>query len=119
MASQAQIARFYPAVSASKVLVKAGETKIPGDSIGGVESVVQSVGVLYGWIIAESTGSAVAKIRLYDGASATEAGYLGTITLGENESNREFFPVASPTLKNNALYIEIVSGKVEGVVFYG
>lgn len=120
MAAQAQAASFYPAISASKVLVKAGETKIPGDKVGGVESVVQFVGVLFGWIVAESTGSATAKIRLWDGTGGEGTGnYIGTVTLGQNESNREFFPINSPQLRNNAIYLEIVSGKVEGVVFYG
>lgn len=118
MASQAQIASFYPAISSSKVLVKAGETKLPGDSISGVESVVQSVGTIYGWIIAESTGSAPAKIRLFDGTS-NSGYYIGTVTLAENESNREFFPVETPQIRNNALYLEIVSGKVEGSILWG
>lgn len=118
MAAQAQAAAFYPAISASKVLVKAGETKIPGDSIGGVESKYQSVNNLFGWVICESTGSAVAKVRLWDGTS-NEGNYLGAVTLGENESNREWFPFSSPQIKNNAIYLEIVSGKVEGVVWFG
>jgi hypothetical protein len=118
MAAQAQAAPFYPAISASKVLVKAGETKIPGDSIGGVESTVQSVGALYGWNITESTGTASAKIRLWDGVS-NAGNYLGTVTLGENESNREWFSGQSPQVRNNALYLEVVSGKVEGAVWWG
>ena len=118
MAAQAQAAPFYPAIAASKVLVKAGETKIPGDSVGGVESTVQSVGALYGWIVAESTGTASAKIRLWDGTS-NSGNYCGTVTLGENESNREWFGSNGPQLKNNAIYLEIVSGHVEGLVFFG
>jgi hypothetical protein len=118
MAAQAQIAAFYPAISASKVLVKAGETKLPGDKIGEVESIVQSVGTIYGWIISESTGTAAAKIRLFDGTSSSGY-YIGTVTLAENESNREFFPVETPQIRNNAIYLEIVSGKVEGSVLWG
>ena len=118
MAAQAQIAPFYPAISASKVLVKAGETKIPGDKVGAEESVVKSVEVLYGWIISESTGTAGAKFRLWDGTS-NAGNYLGTVTLGENESNREFFPVETPAIRNNAIYLEIVSGKLEGLVMFG
>lgn len=118
MAAQAQTIAFYPAVSASKVLVKAGETKIPGDSVSSAESVYQSVNNLFGWSICESTGTAPAKVRLWDGTS-NSGGYLGTVTLGENESNREWFPDQSPQLRNNAIYLEIVSGKVEGCVFFG
>lgn len=118
MAAQAQAASFYPAISASKVAVKAGETKIPSDSIGGVESTYQSVNNLFGWNITESTGTASAKIRLWDGTS--NAGYyLGTVTLTENESNREWFPDQSPQIRNNAIYVEVVSGKVEGVIWFG
>jgi hypothetical protein len=118
MAAQAQSISFYPAISASKVLVKAKETVIPGDSIGGVESKYQSVNNLFGWTICESTGTAPAKVRLFDGVNSS-GNYLGSVTLGENESNREWFPDQSPQLRNNALYIEVVSGKVEGVIFFG
>lgn len=118
MAAQAQVASFYPAINASKVLVKAGETKISGDKIGEVESVVQSIGALYGWIVAESTGTAPAKIRLWDGTS-NSGNYMGTVTLAENESNREWFGSNGPQIKNGAIYLEIVSGKVEGVIGYG
>src|SRR5579864_1864176 len=115
MAAQAQIARFYPGVTESKVLVKIGETKIPGDFVGGIESVVQSIGALKGWSVAESTGTASAKIRLWDGTGGQGTGlYLGTITLSENESNREWFGTDGPQIKNGAIYAEIVSGKVEG-----
>jgi hypothetical protein len=120
MAAQAQSARFYPGITSSKVLVKVGETKIPGDLIGGVESVLQSLNVLMGWTIAESTGTASAKIRLWDGLGGEGTGsYLGTITLGENESNREWFGKDGPELKGKGIYVEVVSGKIEGVVNYG
>lgn len=120
MAAQAQTARFYPGITESKVLVKVGETKIPGDFVGAVESVLQSLNILMGWAVAESTGTAPAKLRLWDGLGGLGTGsYLGTITLSENESNREWFGGDGPQLKNNALYIEIVSGKVEGVLNYG
>jgi hypothetical protein len=120
MAAAAQLVRVYPGITASKVLVKAGETKIPGDFVGGVQSVVQSVSVLKGWIIAESTGTAPAKMRLWDGTGGEGTGlYLGTVTLGENESNREWFGMDGPEIKNNAIYGEIVSGKVEFVIGFG
>jgi hypothetical protein len=118
MAAQAQAASFYPGITASKVAVKAGETKIPGDKVGEVESVYQSINNLFGWNITESTGTAPAKVRLWDGTS-NSGNYLGTVTLGENESNREWFPDQSPVIRNNAIYLEIVSGKVEGVLWFG
>lgn len=75
MAAQAQAAPFYPAISGSKVLVKAGETKIPGDSVGGIESTVRSVEALYGWIISESTGTAPAN-RLGSNFGRMESSYF-------------------------------------------
>lgn len=119
MASQALLAPFYPAIKESKVLVKAGETKIPGDIIAGKESVVQSIGIMYGWIIAESTGTAPAKIRIWDGTGGEGTGnYIGTVTLAENESNREWFGRDGPPIMKNAIYVEVVSGKVEGSISY-
>jgi hypothetical protein len=119
MASQALRAPFYPAISASAVLVKAGETPLPNhEKVGEEEAKVQSVSTIYGWTITESTGDAKAKVRLWDGTS--NAGYyITTITLESNESTRDFFPVETPTIYNDAIYLEIVSGEVEGCVFYG
>jgi hypothetical protein len=118
MASQAQAASFYPAIKASKILVKAGETKIPGDKVGETESTYQSVNNLFGWNITESSGAATAKVRLWDGTN-NSGNYLATITLGANESNREWFPDQSPQIRNNALFLEIVSGEIEGSVWWG
>lgn len=111
------VASFYPAITESKLLVKAGETKIPGDIISGVESVVQSVTGLEGWNITESTGSAEAKIRLWDGTKK-ETNYLATITLYKNESVRDSFIKAIP-IKNNAIFLELINGSVEGMVSFG
>lgn len=119
MAAGALRASFYPAINASKVLVKAGETKLPGhDVIDEKEVVVQSVNNIFGWSVTEATGDAKAKVRLWDGTSS-EGLYITTITLEANESTRDFLPDQSPTLYNDAIYLEIVSGEVEGCVLYG
>lgn len=111
------VASFYPAIEKSTLLAKAGETKIPGDIINGVESVVQSITGLEGWNITESTGTSTAKVRLWDGISK-ETNYLFTITLYKNESTRDF-PPKPIIIKNGAIYLEIINGKVEGAINFG
>lgn len=118
MAAQAQRASFYPAITGSKILVKAGETKIPGDEVGGKESILQTVGAIFGWNITESTGLAKAKIRLWDGTSGSEPNtFIATISLSANST--ETMSGQSIQLKNNAVFIEIVSGSIEGTIYYG
>lgn len=118
MSSQAQTAPFYPAITKSQILVQAGVTKIPGDIIGEVESKVQSVGILFGWNITESTGLAIAKVRLWDGTTK-EGNYLATIDITKEGGNTDFFSSNSIELHNNAIFCEVVSGSIEGVVWYG
>lgn len=118
MAGQAQIAALYPAVSASRIVAQAGVTALPGDSIGGVPSTVAAINTIFGWALAESTGSASAKVRLRDGTTAGGL-LIATITLAQGESARDFFPVETPELRGNAIYLEVVSGSVEGAVYFG
>lgn len=80
--------------------------------------VAQQVRILYGWALAESTGSATAKVRLRDGSSASGK-LLAPITLAAGESVRDFFPVESVNVTNGAIYLEVVSGSVEGAVYWG
>lgn len=105
--------------TASVQLVQAGVTLLAGDSVGGVPSVVQSVTSLVGWDISESTGSAGAKVRIWDGTGIGAGNYrLADIDLGASGQSDES-PASPAQVRNNALFLQVVSGSVEGSVFWG
>lgn len=103
------------ATSASKVVVEVGQ-EIPGESVGGVPAKVQSVSAIYGWQINESAG-ATAKFRLRDGVSGTGR-EIATVNLAAGASSDVEFSEAT-ALTGNGIYLEVLSGSVEGSVTWG
>lgn len=103
----------------SQVLVQAGVTLLSGDSVGGVPSTVKQVNNLDGWAISESTGSAAAKVRIWDGTGIGAGNFLlaeiDLIAGGQSTDSLD-----SPAqVRNNALFLQVVSGSVEGSVYWG
>ena len=76
-----------------------------------------SPGRLAGWSIRETSGTASAVVRLRDGVDAS-GGLLATISLAAAESARDWFMPTGIGFANG-LYIEIVTGAVEGVCWFG
>lgn len=70
-----------------------------------------------GFSLRESTGSAGAVVRIWDNASAASGVILDPIALGAGESAREFYDGGLDLL--HGIYVEIVSGSVEGSVRVG
>ncbi len=72
--------------------------------------------LLYGFAIRETSGSATAVVKIYDNASAA-SGTMIPVSLTASQSAREWwndglrFP--------NGVYVDVVSGAVEGSVFVG
>ena len=66
-----------------------------------------------GFSLRETSGAAVALVRLWDAASATGT-ILDEISLAANESARESYPV--PLTAKTGVYIEVVSGAVVGSI---
>ena len=89
----------------------------PSPATASQQLVTSQARVLYGWSIAEASGSAFAKVRLRDGTSAAGK-LLGVIALIPNESTRDFFPVEAIVINTGAIYLEVVTGRVEGCVYY-
>lgn len=83
-------------------------------AIGGVPRVPTA---LYGFNFAESTGSASAKIRLHDGTGIS-GNELAIVTLGANESVRDWFADESVAIVKGGIYVEVVAGSIEGVVYW-
>lgn len=61
------------------------------------------------------TAGAPAVVRIRDGVD-TQGGIVWPVSLAAGESIRDYLPVDSAIKLNNGLYVEIVSGTVEGTV---
>ena len=72
---------------------------------------------LLGWSIRETSGAATATFRLRDGNNAA-AVMLANANLAANESIRDFWFPAGILVATGRIYLEIVSGSVEGVLYY-
>ena len=72
---------------------------------------------LLGWAIAETTGTATAGFRLHDGIG-TGGGVLVRINLAANESTRDRGGPPGIWVVNGSIYLEVLSGSIEGVIFW-
>lgn len=72
---------------------------------------------LYGWAVAETTGAASAAIRLRDGLDAN-AEVIARINLLASESDRDTFTPHGIIVSTGHLWLEVLSGSVEGVLFW-
>lgn len=68
--------------------------------------------ILVGWSLRESTGGATAAVRLIDGGDATGQN-VAAISLASGGSDHEGIGPDGP-LCNQGLFLQIVSGSVEG-----
>lgn len=76
----------------------------------------QTVSAINGWQISETTGSAGAKVRLWDGIGTGAGNYLrAVIDIGSNgQSNEE--PQSPIQIVNGGIYLQVVSGSVDGSI---
>lgn len=88
------------AVTASRILPAAGNVK-----------------ALLGWAFAETTGQATATIRIRDGLTANPQ-VFARINLAANESTRDFILPYGIKCTTGELFLEVLSGSVEGVIFW-
>ena len=72
---------------------------------------------LFGWSVAETAGGA-AKIRVRDGSDVSGAILSGLISLSANESTRDLLMLPIDVV-SGGLFLEIVSGQVETVIYWG
>ena len=88
-------------------------SEIRAEAISGDESVNLAPANYYGFSFRETSGSAVATVRIYDGDTAAGA-LLDSIQLSAGESAREFY--AGGIRAQEGIYVDIVAGAVEGGV---
>lgn len=86
--------------------ITASRLVVPGDAC-----------VMFGWAIRETTAAAGASFRLWDGnAAGTEL--LANCNLASNESDRDWFGPQGIVVQTGRIFIEVVSGSLEGVVYW-
>lgn len=88
-------------------------SEIRAEAISGDESVSLDPSNYYGFSFRETSGSAPATVRIYDSDTATGT-LLDTVQLVANESTADFYP--GGIRAQNGLYVDLVSGAVEGSV---
>ena len=83
---------------------------------GSDQAVRAGQGYYRGFTIRETAGAA-AVVVIYDNASAASGTVLEQVSLGANESAREFYP--SAIFAAAGIYVDVVSGTVAGSVRIG
>jgi len=97
--------------TASALVAQAGVTQLPGDASG---VLLQSISGIAGWEFSETTGSAAAHVRLWDGTSTSApARQLADVMIpaGETIPSDEVAQVV-----NGAVYLQVAAGSVAGEV---
>lgn len=90
----------------------------PGGAVTASRIVINSdVHAILGWAFAETTGTAGATIRIHDGSSATGE-VFARINLTSNESVRDWYIPKGIRCFTGRIFIEIISGSVEGVIYW-
>ena len=83
------------------------------------EGVTIAPSSLLGWSVAESTGTTAAAFRLRDGQSSSAPRLTAEVALTAGETNREWFGDQTVEIASGSIYLEIVSGSLEIVVYAG
>jgi hypothetical protein len=98
--------------TSSRLVAQAGVTTLPEDS----PSKIPSISGLAGWEIDETSGSAGARFRLWDGTAAGGSSIeLADVAIGAGQTSPP--PPSNPLeVSSGAIYLEMVSGSIAGVV---
>ena len=72
---------------------------------------------LLGWSFTESTGSAGASVRLHDGQNSAAPSLCSAVKLSAGESTRDWFGDQTIEIFSGSVFLEVLSGSVECVVW--
>jgi hypothetical protein len=72
---------------------------------------------LIGWAVAETTNAAGASFRLWDGVNV-QGSVLARVNLATNESNRERAGPPGIHVVSGGIYLQMLSGSIEGVIYW-
>jgi hypothetical protein len=101
-------------VSASVLVVQAGVTQMPEEAAGVKIPTIQG---LAGWDLVETSGSATARYRLWDGTGAGGSNIeLADIQIVQGGQSTA--PPSNPVeVVNGAVYLERIAGSISGVIY--
>lgn len=89
----------------------------PGTAVNASTQVINGgARALCGWSIIESTGAAAAALRLRDGAGVNSRVLL-RINLNPGESTRDYLDHHGLEIQTGMVWLEMISGSVEGVLW--
>jgi hypothetical protein len=86
-------------------------------ALTGSDQIVRATATIYRGITVRETGGAAAVVVLYDNASAASGTIIEEVSLGADESVSYMHPVGLYT--DNGIFLDVVSGDVEGSVRVG
>ncbi|GIH76143.1 hypothetical protein [Planobispora longispora] len=87
-------------------------------ALTGADQVVRTTSSIYrGLTVRETTGGAGAVLRVFDHASAASGTLLQTVALGNGESLTVVHPAGLWAI--DGIYVDVVSGAVEGAIYVG
>jgi hypothetical protein len=75
------------------------------------------VGILMGWSLTETSGVAVAQLRLHDGLTAATEQFC-RVNLAAGESNRDTIGKMGVVCSTGRVFLSIITGSVEGVLYW-
>lgn len=86
-------------------------------ALTGADQAVSTQGCEYMGFSIRETAGARAVVRIYDNDDAASGKLLDTVSLLPNESVREYYP--EPIFARVGVYVDVVSGAVEGSIRLG
>lgn len=87
---------------------------MPQTNVTGSGQVVAGRAIYRGFSISETSGNATARVRIYDGTSATGT-ILEELSLTANQSAREYYADVR-LVAGTGIYLQLVSGTISGSV---
>lgn len=95
-----------------------GATVAGARGTGNYSLVASGARVLLGWSLSETAGAA-AEARLHDGGANTAPLLTGGITFAANGTSAMWFADEGVEVTSGAIELEVVSGSIRGVVYWG
>ena len=91
----------------------------PGGALTASRLVIEAGNVhrLLGYAVAETTGAAPAAFRLLDSTQADGSVFV-RVNLAANESTRDTFGTSGLHCVSGSVYLQWISGSIEGVLFW-
>jgi hypothetical protein len=90
---------------------------VPSTPISASGVIATNAKMLTGWALAETSGTASAAVYIYDGSNASGS-LLAPVNLAAFESTRDILPAPGLPITSGQLYVQVVSGTIQGAVWW-